>query len=199
MALDPDRRRLDYVCVPLSVLSGFGAVLAVPLLWWRRDRLAVVATIAALAQGLTFIQSGRGGGVPDPGELLVGVPAIPFVILAVAVARTLPVRDAVASFGFLGVATLLAGAVVQGQGGDRYLMAGLFTFTFVTVTGLAAGRRLAIPILVWMLFLMVTTFRIAPAPDVAWSTHARCIGGSVPCEVPAWPPEWSVSWSPVHE
>ena len=38
-------------------------------------------------------------------------------------------------------------------------------------------------------------FRLPPFPESGWGAASPCIGGPLPCVVPAWPPEvWSIEW-----
>jgi hypothetical protein len=198
LSLTREVKRFDYFGVAIAGLSGIGAVLALPLFW--RDRRGLVLLACAGLQALVLVNSDRR---PVELDLLaplwrVGLGIIP-IVLALTLIRTLPIRT-VLVFAYVAAATAAAGMLAGGHLvadpalGGRYFFATAAVAALLAVAGVVARRRTAGLLAGALIGATLVSFSIPAPPDVDWAGHARCIGGTAPCVVPAYPPNLSVSW-----
>jgi hypothetical protein len=197
MSLSPTRR-WDYPVLAITCLSGPAVLLALPLFWraWRPVAWRVIDPRGVLMAGFALLQMAS-LGVSEGRPIVFFVAPVVLTLLlmmgvALIAARSLPAATHL-SFGYLAVVTFVLGLFAMGMWG-RYFLALWALVALAALAALVQRRAIGIALTTWFVVVAAGAFFAVTPRDLAWGANAHCIGGPVPCRVPADPPEWSVTW-----
>ncbi|HEX5825861.1 MAG TPA: hypothetical protein VFY18_15485 [Candidatus Limnocylindrales bacterium] len=202
-------RRWHVLAAIVAGLSGPASIVLWPL-FWRRPGLGAVVACCGAIQLAVFLSSPR---PPSPVDLS-SVPGMLIPVAAIAILaawRSSVPRRTIIAFGWAAAATAAGGALTLGPAfgrsgilglalgdGSRYMLVAEVGLLVLVAAGIAARRRPAVVAGGLIVALSIIGFRQPPWPDMAWASHADCIGSATTCVVPVFPAEWSVEWFPGY-